>query len=68
MAASGRVAQWGQAFTGESFIWIFGIAELVLALTLNTRLSLIVFALGFAAHFLVLGRLRKHAAEAAPKT
>jgi len=49
-----RLPRWGQAFAGESFIWLFGLAELCLALTLSNRLAAIVFLLGFVAHFLVI--------------
>jgi protein-S-isoprenylcysteine O-methyltransferase Ste14 len=50
---------WGQAFAGESFIWIFGIAELCVAITLNMKIAGIVFVLGFAAHFLVIPLVRR---------
>src|SRR5947207_9240683 len=26
---------WGQAFAGESFVWLFGLADLLIAATLN---------------------------------
>jgi len=45
---------------GESFVWLFGIAELCLALTLNLRLAIVVFFLGFVAHFLAVPLVRKH--------
>ncbi len=61
--SSGRAPQWGQAFVGESFVWLFGLAELSLALTLNTMLMAIVFVVGFVAHFIVMGRVRRHAAK-----
>ena len=44
--------RWRQAFFGETFIWVFGIAELVLAITLNTKIGLSIFAAGFVAHFI----------------
>ena len=53
--------QWGQAFAGESFVWIFGLAELLIAVTLNPWIGLIVFPLGFVAHFVVIPLVRKHA-------
>ena len=43
---------WGQAFAGESFVWLFGLAELLIAATLNARIGLFAFLLGFVAHFL----------------
>ena len=51
--------QWGQAFAGESFVWIFGLAELLIAVTLSPWIALIVFPLGFVAHFLVIPIVRK---------
>jgi protein-S-isoprenylcysteine O-methyltransferase Ste14 len=53
-----RSPQWGQAFAGESFVWIFGLAQLVIAITLHPLAGLIVFPLGFVAHFLVIPRMR----------
>jgi protein-S-isoprenylcysteine O-methyltransferase Ste14 len=47
-----RSPRWGQALAGESFVWLFGVAELCLALTLNIRLAIILFVLGFVAHFI----------------
>ena len=58
-----RAPQWGQAFAGESFVWLFGLAELCLAITLNTKLAIIVFFLGFVAHFLAVPLLRKRARD-----
>jgi protein-S-isoprenylcysteine O-methyltransferase Ste14 len=54
-----RAPQWGQAFAGESFGWLFGVAELCLALTLNIRLAIVVFFLGFVAHFIATRPVRK---------
>lgn len=54
----GRSPQWGQAFAGESFVWIFGVAELLIAVTLNRLIGLIMFALAFVAHFVVIPRVR----------
>jgi protein-S-isoprenylcysteine O-methyltransferase Ste14 len=50
---------WGQAFAGESFVWLFGIAELLIAVTLNSRIGLIAFFLGFVAHFLITRQIQK---------
>ena len=52
--SGGREPKWGQAFAGESFVWLFGLAELVIAVTLNATIGLIVFALGFIAHFVAV--------------
>ena len=54
-----RAPSWGQAFTGEMFVWLFGAAELCLAITLNAKLGEIVFVVGFAAYFLFSQLLRK---------
>jgi protein-S-isoprenylcysteine O-methyltransferase Ste14 len=59
--AGNRSAQWGQAFAGESFVWLFGLAELCLAITLNLKLAGIVFLLGFVAHFIAIPLAGKHA-------
>lgn len=48
-----KTPRWGQAFTGESFVWLFGLAELCLALTLSFKLAMLVFVLGFAVHLVV---------------
>ncbi len=57
--AGNRAPQWGQAFAGESFVWIFGLAELLIAVTLTPWIGLIVFPLGFVAHFVVIPLVRK---------
>lgn len=51
MPSGHRAPQWGQAFAGEIFVWLFGAAELCLAITLNTKLAIGLFALGFVSHF-----------------
>ena len=57
--SGGRRPQWGQAFAGESFVWIFGFAELTIAITLSALAGLVVFPLGFVAHFVVIPLVRK---------
>lgn len=52
--------QWAQAFAGETFIWLFGLAELTIALTLSATIGLIVFAAGFAAHFITIPLVRRY--------
>ncbi len=54
--------RWGQAFVGEAFVWLFALAELCLALTLNGKFVAIGFGLGFFAYFIVLARIRWKAA------
>jgi protein-S-isoprenylcysteine O-methyltransferase Ste14 len=50
---------WGQAFAGESFVWLFGVAELLIAVTLNPWIGFVAFLLGFVAHFLITRQIQK---------
>jgi protein-S-isoprenylcysteine O-methyltransferase Ste14 len=50
---------WGQAFAGESFVWLFGLAELLIAATLNPWIGLFAFLLGFVAHFVITRQIQK---------
>lgn len=50
---------WGQAFVGESFVWLFGIGELLIAATLNSLIGMATFLLAFVAHALITGQIRK---------
>jgi len=50
---------WGQAFAGESFVWLFGFAELLIAATLNPRPGLVAFFLAFVAHLLITRQIQK---------
>jgi len=61
VAAGNHRPQWGQAFAGESFVWVFGLAELLVAITLRPLTALIAFPLGFVAHSLITRRIQKHA-------
>jgi protein-S-isoprenylcysteine O-methyltransferase Ste14 len=45
--------RWAQAFAGETFVWLFGIAELAIALTLRPEIGYALFGLGFVAHFII---------------
>ena len=51
--SGGHRPQWAQAFAGETFVWLFGIAELAIALTLRPEIGYILFGLGFVAHFII---------------
>jgi protein-S-isoprenylcysteine O-methyltransferase Ste14 len=51
--SGGRQPHWTQAFAGETFVWLFGIAELAIAVTLNPEIGYVLFALGFVAHFVI---------------
>jgi protein-S-isoprenylcysteine O-methyltransferase Ste14 len=52
-------ADWGQAFAGESFVWLFGVAESLVAVTLNPSIGIATFLLGFVAHFLITRQIQK---------
>ena len=43
----------------SSFVWIFGLAELLVAITLRPLAALIAFPLGFLAHFLITRQIQK---------
>jgi protein-S-isoprenylcysteine O-methyltransferase Ste14 len=58
-------ARWGQAIGGEMFVWILGAAVLSFAVTLNFRLSSIVFGSSFVVYFLVVPLIKKRAAASA---
>jgi protein-S-isoprenylcysteine O-methyltransferase Ste14 len=59
-----RQPHWGQALGGESFVWLFGLAELMVAITLRPLAALIVFPLGFLAHFVITNRIQKRGSQA----
>ena len=63
VASSGARPRWGQAFAGESLIWLFGVAVLCFALTLNLKLTSGVFALSFAVYFLAVYLVKRRAAR-----
>jgi protein-S-isoprenylcysteine O-methyltransferase Ste14 len=54
---------WGQAFAGESFVWLFGLAELLIAATLNPWFGIVTFLLAFVAHFLITRQIQKQRRE-----
>jgi protein-S-isoprenylcysteine O-methyltransferase Ste14 len=54
-----RAPHWDQAFAGETFVWLFGVAELAIAVTLRPEIGYILFALGFVAHFVISRRIQK---------
>jgi protein-S-isoprenylcysteine O-methyltransferase Ste14 len=57
---SGNLApQWGQAFAGETFVWLFAVAELAIAVTLKPEIGYILFGLGFVAHFVISRGIQK---------
>jgi protein-S-isoprenylcysteine O-methyltransferase Ste14 len=60
--SGGGVPRWGQAFAGESLIWLFGVAEMVFAVTLNSKLMWIFFGASFVSYFLAVYLIKKRAA------
>jgi hypothetical protein len=63
-----RRPQWGQALGGESFVWLFGLAELLVAIMLRPLAALIAFPLGFLAHFVITRRIQKRGRQAGKST
>jgi protein-S-isoprenylcysteine O-methyltransferase Ste14 len=51
LASSGAVAQWPQAILAELFIWLFAIALMVFAVTLNINLTFVLFGLSLMIYF-----------------
>lgn len=51
--SSGIAPKWGQAFAGESFFWIFALASISFAITLNLKLTGIFLGVSVAAYFLL---------------
>jgi protein-S-isoprenylcysteine O-methyltransferase Ste14 len=66
LPSSGRPARWGQAIAGEMFIWLFGAAELCFAITLNFKISGIIFVSSFAVYFLVLYIMKRRTNQSSP--
>ena len=63
VASGNRSPQWGQAFAGETFVWIFGLAELSIAITLSARVGGVVFLVAFLAYFIPLRLVKKRRAK-----
>jgi len=51
--------RWGQAFAGESFVWLIGLALLLIAATLNPWIALAAFLLRLFTHFLTTKQIQK---------
>jgi protein-S-isoprenylcysteine O-methyltransferase Ste14 len=64
--ASGARPRWAQAIAGEMIFWLFGLAVLCFAISLNIKLTGAVLAVGFAFYFIVVPRLIKRAAPVGP--
>lgn len=63
--ASGGRAHWVQAIAGESFVWIFGLAELSFAITLAMNTAWIFMALSFLVYFAAVLAVKRRAARRA---
>ena len=66
--SAGGQPYWGQAIAGEMIFWLFGVAELCFAFTLNIKLTGIVFVSSFAVYFIVVPLVRKRAASSGAKS
>jgi len=63
--AGGRRPRWGQAFAGEMFFWLIGVAVLAFAITLILKLMGLVFGLSFVVYFVAVHLVKKQAAKPA---
>jgi protein-S-isoprenylcysteine O-methyltransferase Ste14 len=66
LPSSGRTPRWGQAIAGEMFIWLFGAAELCFAITLNFKMSVIIFVSSFVVYFLAVYLVKRRANQSSP--
>jgi len=57
--SANRSPRWGQAFAGETFVWIFALAELSIAITLRARVGGVVFLVAFLAYFIPVRLVKK---------
>ena len=64
--SGGGQARWGQALAGEMFFWLFGVAMLCFAITLQMKWAGIVFAASFPVYFIAVYLVKKRAAQSAP--
>lgn len=62
------IPQWKQAFAGETFVWLFGAAELAVSFTLNPVIGYVFFGLGFVAHFIISRGIQRRKNDKAPGT
>ena len=60
--SAGCQPHWGQSIAGEMFVWLFGAAVLCFALTLNLKLTGIMFVSSFAVYFIAVHLVKKRAA------
>jgi hypothetical protein len=62
---SGAAPQWGQAFAGELFFWIFAVAMAAVTVTLNTGWGLAISGVGLLLYLAFIPSWRRRAANAA---
>ncbi len=67
LPSGGVSPRWGQAIAAEMIFWLFGVAVLCFAFTLNIKLTGIVFASSFVFYFIAVPRLKKKATVPGPK-
>ena len=65
VASGGGQARWGQAFAGEMMFWLFGVAMVCFAITLNMKLAGLVFAASFPIYFIAVYLVKKRSAQSA---
>jgi protein-S-isoprenylcysteine O-methyltransferase Ste14 len=61
--SGGGQPRWGQAIAAEMFIWLFGVAVLCFAITLNIKLTGVVAFSGFAIYFIAVHLVKRAAAS-----
>ena len=61
LRTAGSRPHWGQAIAAEMFVWLFGVAMLCFAISLNFKLTGIIFATSFAVYFLAVYLVKKRA-------
>jgi protein-S-isoprenylcysteine O-methyltransferase Ste14 len=66
VASRGRQPRWGQSIAAEMFVWLFGVAVLCFAITLNIKLAGIVFACGFAIYFIAVHLVKRGVGASSP--
>lgn len=59
-------ARWGQAIAGEMFVWLFGAAELIFAITLQFKLAAVIFVASMVVYFAIVPLMKKRAAQSPP--
>jgi len=55
--------RWGQAIAAEMFIWLFGVAVLSFAITLNFMVTCIIFAASLLVYFIAIYAVKKRAGK-----